>query len=134
MMNEKPIILIVEDDIDMIESIKKILEIKGYSTVTAHEPEEGEIMMKQNKPDLIILDIMFGGKGEAKGFDFARKIKNDRQFASIPIIVLSAINVKNPNFNFSPDTDGEYLPVDCFLDKPLQPEELFIKIKELLRI
>ncbi len=133
-MNEKPIILIVEDDVDMVESLKKILEIKGYSTVAALEPVEGEMRMKQDRPDLIILDVMFGGKGEAKGFDFARKIKNDRNFASIPIIMLSAINVKNPNFSFSPDTDGEYLPVDCFLDKPLQPEVLFSKINELLSL
>ena len=132
-MNEKPKILIIEDDIDMVESIKKILETKGYNTIIAYDPEEGNIKLKQDRPDLIILDVMFGSKGETKGFDFARKIKNDKQFAGIPILMMSAINTKEPFFNFSPETDGEYLPVDCFLDKPLQPDELFLKVEDLLK-
>jgi DNA-binding response OmpR family regulator len=132
-MNEKSKILIIEDDIDLVESIKKILEIKGYDAIIAYDPEEGTVKLNQDRPDLIILDVMFGSKGETKGFDFARKIKNDRQFAGIPIIMLSAINTQEPFFNFSPENDGEYLPVDCFLDKPLQPDELFLKIEDLLK-
>ena len=76
---------------------------------------------------------MFGSKGEQKGFDFARKIKNDKMYADIPIVMMSAINTQEPFFSFSPETDGEYLPVDCFLDKPVQPDELFSKIEKFLK-
>jgi DNA-binding response OmpR family regulator len=131
-MNGKPRILIIEDDTDLVESIKKFLESKGYDATVAFDPEEGHEKLKQEQPDLIILDVMFGSKGEAKGFDFAHKIKIDRQFADIPILMLTAINIRKPDFHFSPDTDGEYLPVDSFIDKPFRPEELFTKVEELL--
>jgi DNA-binding response OmpR family regulator len=132
-MNEKPKILLIEDDIDLVESIKKLLETKGYDARIAYDPEEGTLKLNQDKPDLIILDVMFGSKGKTKGFDFARKIKNDRLFADIPIVMMSAINTKESFFNFSPEIDGEYLPVDCFLDKPVQPDELFLKVENLLK-
>ena len=132
-MNNSPKILIVEDDIDLVESTKKILETKGYRIIVAFDPHEADERMKQQKPDLVILDVMFGNKGETQGFDFARKIKNDNRYADIPVIMLSSINAKEHYFSFSPETDGEFLPVDCFLDKPLHPDELFSKIEELLR-
>jgi hypothetical protein len=48
-------------------------------------------------------------------------------------LMLTAINTQKPFFNFSPDTDGEYLPVDSFLDKPVKSEGLFLKVEDLLR-
>jgi len=132
-MNEKPRILIIEDDADLVAAMKKMLENKGHNVVVAYNPEEGNEKLKQERPDLIILDVMFGSKGESKGFDFAQKIRNDRQIAGTPILMLTAINTQKPFFNFSPDTDGEYLPVDTFLDKPVKSEELFLKVEDLLR-
>ena len=132
-MSEKSKILIIEDDIDLVESIKKLLETKGYHSIIAYDPEDGNVKLQQERPDIIILDVMFGSKGETKGFDFARKIKNNKLFADIPIIMMSAINTQEPFFSFSPETDGEYLPVDCFLDKPIQPDELFSKIEDFLK-
>jgi len=132
-MNENPKILIIEDDTDLVAAMKKILESKGYNTTVAYDPEEGNTMLRQERPDLIILDVMFGSKGESRGFDFAQKIRYDKQFASIPILMLTAINTQKPFFNFSPDTDGEYLPVDSFLDKPVKSEELYKKVEELLK-
>jgi CheY-like chemotaxis protein len=132
-MNEKPKILIIEDDIDLVAAIKLILENKGYNTIAAYDPEEGIEKLKRENPDLIILDVMFGSKGDPKGFSFAQKIRYDKQCAGIPILMLTAINAKKPFFKFSPDTDGEYLPVDSFLDKPIQSDELCSKVEDLLK-
>ncbi len=132
-MNEKPKILIIEDDIDLVAAMKIMLENKGYNIIVAYDPEEGNEKLSQERPDLIILDVMFGSKGESKGFDFAQKIRTDRQFAGTPILMLTAINTQKPFFNFSPDTDGEYLPVDAFLDKPVKSDELFLKVEDLLK-
>ena len=132
-MNENPIILLIEDDADLIAAMKIILETKNYQVITAYNPEEGNEKLRQERPDLIILDVMFGSKGESKGFDFAQKIRLNKQFAEIPILMLTAINAAKPFFNFSPDTDGEYLPVDYFLDKPVQSEELLHKVEYLLK-
>ena len=132
-MNGKAKILVIEDDNDLVAAITKILENKGYDATSAYDPEEGWDKMKQNKPDLIILDVMFGGKGESKGFDFAQKIRYDRQLSDIPILMMTAINTEKPFFNFSADTDGEFLPVDAFLDKPVKSDELYLKVEELLK-
>jgi len=132
-MNEKQKILIVEDDNDLVAAITKILENKGYTAIGAYDPEEGYEKLRQVKPDLIILDVMFGSKGESRGFDFAQKIRNDRQFADIPILMMTAINTEKPFFNFSPESDGEYLPVDAFLDKPVKSDELYLKVENLLK-
>lgn len=132
-MNEKAKILVVEDDNDLVAAMKKILENKGYAAESAYDPEEGWDKLKQNKPDLIILDVMFGGKGESRGFDFAQKIRYDRQLSDIPILMMTAINAEKPFFSFSPDTDGEFLPVDAFLDKPVKSDELYLKVEDLLK-
>jgi DNA-binding response OmpR family regulator len=132
-MNEPPKILIIEDDADLVAAMKKMLESKGHNVVVACDPEEGTVKLSNERPDLIILDVMFGNRGESKGFDFAQKMRSDRQVADIPILMLTAINTERPSFNFSPDTDGEFLPVDCFLDKPIRSDELFLKVEDLLK-
>ena len=132
-MNEKPKILIIEDDADLVAAMKKMLESKGHDVGVAYDPEEGNEKLRQNRPDLIILDVMFGSRGESKGFDFAQKIRTDKQTAGIPILMLTAINTEKPFFNFSTDTDGEFLPVDSFLDKPVKSDELFLKVEDLLK-
>jgi DNA-binding response OmpR family regulator len=131
-MNEKSKILIIEDDTDLVAALKILLETRDYQVSTAFDPEEGNIKLHQERPDLIILDVMFGSKGESKGFDFAQKIRYDRQYADIPVLMLTAINTEKPFFNFSPETDGEFLPVDSFIDKPVKTEELYKKVEELI--
>lgn len=132
-MNKNPKILIIEDDTDLVAAMKRILENKGFVATVAYDPDEGREKLKQVEPDLIILDVMFGSKGESKGFDFAQAIKLDRKFSAIPILMLTAINTERPSFRFSPETDGEFLPVDSFLDKPVHSEDLISKVEELLR-
>lgn len=132
-MNDKSKILIIEDDMDLVAAIKKMLEIKGYSVTAAYDPDEGYEKIKKDIPDMIILDVMFGSKGESKGFDFAQKIRGNRQYSYVPILMLTAINSEKPLFKFSPETDGEFLPVDAFLDKPVNSEELFFKVDILLK-
>jgi DNA-binding response OmpR family regulator len=132
-MNDKPIILIIEDDTDLVAAMTKILESKGLKTISAYDPDEGKEKLAQTIPDLIILDVMFGSKGESKGFDFAQSVKLDKKYSPIPILMLTAINAEKPEFKFSPETDGEFLPVDSFLDKPVRMDELTGKVEELLK-
>ena len=132
-MSQKSKILVIEDDVDLVAAISKMLEMKGYEVISAYDPEEGWDKLNALKPELIILDVMFGGRGEAKGFDFAQKLKLEKKYADIPVLMLTAINTQKPYFNFSPETDAEFLPVDSFLEKPIQSEELFIKVEELLK-
>ena len=131
-MNAKSKILIIEDDTDLVAALKILLEARNYQVSTAYDPEEGTSKLYQERPDLIILDVMFGNKGESKGFDFAQKLRFDKLYSDIPVLMLSAINTEKPFFNFSPETDGEFLPVDSFIDKPVKTEELYKKVEELI--
>jgi len=131
-MNAKSKILIIEDDTDLVAALKILLEARNYKVSTAYDPEEGTSKLYQERPDLIILDVMFGNKGESKGFDFAQKLRFDKLYSDIPVLMLSAINTEKPFFNFSPETDGEFLPVDSFIDKPVKTEELYKKVEELI--
>jgi DNA-binding response OmpR family regulator len=56
-MNEKPKILIIEDDADLVAALKKMLESKGYVITIANDPDEGNGKLRQENPDLIILDV-----------------------------------------------------------------------------
>ncbi len=131
-MKEKPKILIIEDDVDLVAAMRRILESKGYDAIVAYDPDEGNEKLTKENPDLIILDVMFGSKGESKGFNFAQNLRLNKNFSGIPILMLTAINTEKPVFKFSPETDGEYLPVDSFLDKPVHSEELLKRVGELL--
>lgn len=132
-MNEKHKILIIEDDRDLVEAMALILESKEYQVVKAYNTEVGEKMIKEEKPELIILDVMFGSKGKTKGFDLAIRIRQDKSIANIPILMLTAVNESYPGFSFSPDTDEEFLPVDEFINKPARPDELLEKVEKLLQ-
>ncbi|UCH15632.1 MAG: response regulator [Bacteroidales bacterium] len=132
-MNEKQKILIIEDDHDLIEAFSLILKSRKYQIVRAYNTETGVKMIKQEKPDLVILDVMFGSKGKTKGFDLAVKVRQDKSMAKVPILMLTSVNEAYPGFDFSPDTDEEFLPVDEFINKPAQPDELAEKVEKLLK-
>ena len=131
-MEGKPKILIIEDDQDVIEAMRLALVSRQYQVDSAAEPEEGLSKARQWRPNLVILDVMFGRRQQARGFEAAIEMRRDPQIAAIPILMVTAVNVKYPGFDFSPKTDGEYLPVDGFIEKPVQPQDLLQKVEELL--
>ena len=132
-MNEQKMILIIEDDGDMVEAMKLMLEPAGHRLVTVDNPEQGFSMAKAKPPDLILLDVMFGSRQEAQGFDYAVKFRQDKSLATIPILMITSVNKRDVSFHFSPDTDEQYLPVDGFIDKPPEPEDLAEKVDTLLK-
>lgn len=124
-------ILIIDDDPDLVESMRVVLGSKGYDIVTASSGEEGLEKTKQNNPDLIILDIMM--ETVDKGFDVARKIKENQAYKDIPILMLTSIREKL-GFDFRSEAgDDTWLPVDEYCEKPLNPEELINKVENLLK-
>ena len=130
-MTEAKKVLIVEDDKDMVEAMKVILS--AYQVSTAYTPEDGMAIAKAEKPDVIILDVMFGGTGKSQGFDYAVKMKQDKSIAAIPILMATAVNIDSKDYKFSPNTDGEYLPVDEFVEKRVQPAKLVRKVEALIK-
>jgi len=124
-------ILIIDDDPDIVEAMKVILESKQYQVVVAQNGEEGLKNVRLEKPDLIILDVMM--ETGDKGFDVARELKKHKDYKSIPIIMLTAIKERT-GLDFRNEAGDEtWLPVDDYCDKPLNPEELIFKVESLLK-
>lgn len=131
-----PKILVVDDDENIVEAIKAILESRAYRVVTAFNKEQALERVRDSEPDLIILDVMMSHITD--GFEVARKLRADNRTNHIPIILLTAIHQEldkklSPGLiRYSPETDGEYLPVDDFVDKPIQPDDLIERVEKLL--
>ena len=124
-------ILIVDDDPDIVEAMKVVLEDKNYKVASAKSGEEGLKKVKSDKPDLIILDIMM--ETGDKGFDVARALKRDKNYKNIPILMLTAIKEKT-GLDFKNEAGDEvWLPVDDYVEKPLKPAELLSKVQALLK-
>jgi len=130
-MQNKRKILIIDDDPDIIEAMKVVLESKQYQVAIAKNGEEGLKKAKKEKPDLVILDVMM--ETADKGFDLARELKNDQNFKDTPILMLTAIREKT-GLDFKNEAgDKDWLPVDGYCDKPLRPDELISKVELLLK-
>jgi two-component system, sensor histidine kinase and response regulator len=121
-------ILLIDDDQDFVMINRTILESSGYLVDAATEARTALDKIKSWQPDLICLDVMMPSGTE--GFHLAYKIRHDPEMAAIPILMISAIH-DHSDFRFSPD-DGDYLPVDAFLEKPVRAEHLLQKVEQLL--
>ena len=126
-----PKILVVDDDKDIQETMRIILEKSGFEVASAYNPEEGLAEVQAQKPDLVVLDVLMPSNYE--GFDVARKIREELKMRDLPIIMLTAVHdVKKVSYRFAPNE--EWLPVDYFFDKPVEPTVLVAKIREILNI
>lgn len=126
-------ILIIDDDPDIVMTVRMALEKVGHEVIEAGSGKEGIEKIKSEKPDLIILDVMMETKTE--GFQMALKLRSPDptsefvDFKDIPILMLTAIHSTTP-LRFEPDID--YLPVELFVDKPIDPDDLISKVDWLL--
>jgi len=124
-------ILIVDDDPDIVEAMRVVLENGSHKVLSAKSGTEGLKKIKLEKPDLVILDIMM--ETMDKGFDVAREIRNDKDYKHIPILMLTAIKDKI-GLDFKKEAGDEtWLPVDDYVEKPLKPQELLEKVEKLLK-
>ena len=113
-------ILMVDDDRDLTEAVAGLLEAEGYEVITENDGKEGVRRAKEEKPDLMLLDVMMPG---ADGFDIAREMHADEEINKIPVIMLTGIRqVMGLAYKFSPDE--VWLPVKAVLEKPINPELL----------
>jgi CheY-like chemotaxis protein len=125
----------IDDDPDILTAIRIPLEANGYEFYTAMSGSEGLEKVKEVNPDLIILDVMM--ETATEGFQLSHKLRDrspDSEYAAyrdIPILMLTAIHTTTP-LRFAPDED--YLPVDAFLDKSADPDQLLAKVDELLAV
>lgn len=117
-------ILVIDDDEAINELIKINLELAYYKVITAFDGNKGYALAKQERPDLIILDVMMP---EVDGYTVAKRIRENETTKNIPIIMLTALNMLQNK------VQGFNIGVDDYLVKPFEMEELSVRIKALLK-
>jgi len=130
-------ILIVEDDPDVAEATRIVLETSGYQTRLAASAEEGMREVLAHPPDLVLLDVMMPTGTE--GFHFVWQVRASAEPAcrNLPIVIVSAIHARTRLRFYPEQSDGvyrpyEYLPVQGFLDKPASSEALLATVARVL--
>ena len=130
-MSKQKYILFVDDDPGFLDATTNVLESFGYRIRKALNPKECFEALKEELPDLILLDVMMARLDS--GFDCCRKLKADDRTKGIPILMLTAIDKKYP-FDFAKSSgDPDWLPADGFIDKPVEAIELVEHIRKLLK-
>jgi CheY-like chemotaxis protein len=134
-MGEATTILLVDDDKDFLELERRILESRGYRVVCFSDTRAALAALNARpqtvKPALVVTDLMMTGLDS--GFTFARALKADPRTAGLPVIIVSAVSSQK-GFDFRPRTAADLaaMGADAFFDKPVAPEALLDKVKELL--
>jgi len=131
-MASKGNILLVDDDRDIRDSLKIILESKGYTVQTASNGREALSAVKAKLPDLMILDIMMST--DTEGFDLAFELKQKPEYKGLPIIILTSFleKVRAEGPDKFQHILGEDWPAKWLFEKPVDTKKLLAKIEGIL--
>lgn len=126
-------ILIIDDDRDLVNTIRIILESKKYVVRAAYNGKEGYAKILEKIPDLILLDVMM--TTDTEGFDLAYKLRNNPEYRDIPIVLVTGFTQKMAKEGPEKFQHilGESWPVSHMLEKPIDPEKLLASIEALLK-
>ena len=120
-------ILIVDDDPDFLNATRIILEKEGHTTIFAKSGNEGFQRAKNDRPDLIILDVMMDSVLD--GVSMSQQVYDDESVHDIPILMVTSI--ANTDYAELFPTD-EYIHIRAFMSKPIDPVKLIKRVNKLL--
>jgi CheY-like chemotaxis protein len=121
-------ILVVDDDPDFVEITRTILEKNGYSVATAASGEQALQAMRQQLPDLLLLDVMMSSILD--GLNLSHTMSEDPELKGVPIVMISSIADSPASGMFPTD---EYIPIDAWISKPVQPNDLLKKVAQYVK-
>jgi CheY-like chemotaxis protein len=126
-------ILLVDDDLDLLEQHKLLLEANGFKVVTAESGKDGWEVFKREKPDACVLDLIM--EEHDSGFILSYKIKKDEYGKTIPVFVLTSATLVT-GFKFSSATaeEKEWIRCDEIINKPVVIEDLVQKLEKYLAL
>jgi CheY-like chemotaxis protein len=120
-------ILVIDDDRDFIKITKMILQSSGYEVISAANGDEGLKVMRREKPNLVILDVMMTYILE--GLDIRRQMAADPGLKDIPVIMSTSLTGERVQRNLPSD---EYVPDSAWLHKPIDPDKLLEQVKKAM--
>jgi CheY-like chemotaxis protein len=127
-MAAKGLILVVDDDPDFVEITRTVLEKDGFEVISAPNGSQGLARARSEHPDLVILDVMMSSVLD--GVNASQMMRDDPELNPIPLIMASSIGQSEHAGQFPTD---EYMHVDAWLAKPVQPQELLKQVNKLVR-
>jgi two-component system alkaline phosphatase synthesis response regulator PhoP len=130
-MEKQQKILVVDDDRVLQQVITTTLQSKGYETVSAYDGEEGLEKIVDERPDMILLDVIMPKKN---GFEVCKELKNDPKyyfFSKIPVLMLTVYPDEREDAHLSM-REGMEMDAEDYLHKPFQPAELLNRVERLL--
>ncbi len=128
-MKKKATILMIDDDPDFVESTRVALESKNYNVIVATSGDEGLRKAQNEKPDLILLDVIMPGKD---GFTIAELMKKDSGIKKIPVLMLTSFAQRGGGTGI-PRSRGMALETEDYIDKTVKTDELLVKVQEHLK-
>ena len=120
-------VLVVDDDPDFVKVTTKVLEKAGYEVVSAANGAKALKSMRQDTPDVVLLDIMMSYILD--GLDVSREMAEDPVLQDVPVIMVTSLTGVKGSGMFPTD---EYAPVDEWLSKPVDPDELLARVESAL--
>jgi two-component system response regulator MtrA len=130
-MSEMIKILVIDDDVQLVDTVQTLLESVGYKVAYAYQAEKGMDLAREIQPDLILLDVMFAGPPGPDGIEISRRLQEDPDLRDVPVIILSGVKrVLDMPVKLAPDES--FMPVEAFLEKPFKPNELLAAIEKIL--
>src|SRR5579871_4484538 len=120
-----PRILVVDDNPDMAELMRELLITRGYEVVTVRNADDAETEIKRHAPDLILSDVIMPGRS---GYELCAQLKEDPATRLIPVVMITGLTDREDKVR------GIEAGADDFLNKPIFPEELFARVKSLLKL
>jgi two-component system, OmpR family, alkaline phosphatase synthesis response regulator PhoP len=130
-MKESKTILVADDDVQLVDSVKTLLESDGFTVVYTYNCDHVVEFAKEIKPDLILLDVLFAAGSGADGFEISRRIRKEKELEGIPVVILSGVK-RIMQFDSKLEPDDDWMPVNAFLNKPIKPATLLNEIKKHL--
>ena len=125
-------VYVIDDDPSIVESVTMILESKGYEVGAQNDDKDVVEHVVDFGADLVIVDVMLP-EDTGAGFTMARALKADERTAALPLLMLTAVNEAGiyPGKFSNKDRDDSWLPVQEFVEKPVDPDVLLAKVGAL---
>ncbi|MCS7053613.1 MAG: response regulator [Ignavibacterium sp.] len=127
-MSDKKKILLVDDDLDLLEQNKILIESKGYEVITANSSKEGWEVFKKSKPDACVIDLIM--EEYDSGFILCHRIKKDEHGKDIPVFILTSATYDTGfKFDASTSEEKEWISADEVINKPVVIDEFVQKLE-----
>ena len=129
-MDKQPYIILTDDDPDILENLTTILGTQPYRLATARDGKQCLALIKQERPDLLILDMLMP---RMDGWGVIRELRSDPLYADLPIMVLTTVVEDASRRRYELEV-GMDMDVQEYLQKPAKPAELLQRVEKLLRV